>query len=85
MTKSQLLCQLSYAAACKLLTGTFMIASKNRPDTDPCDASDAALWAAAANAADDNIYSICTSCPWSMAGGGVCRVCGARQKSINET
>ena len=59
MIKSQLLCQLSYAAACKgrLLKDIFIIASKNRRDTDPRDAL------RGANAADNNTYSICTSCP----------------------
>jgi hypothetical protein len=41
MIKSQLLCQLSYAPACKggLLRGIFIIALKNRPYSDPRDAA----------------------------------------------
>ena len=61
MIKSQLLCQLSYAPACKgtMLRSVFIIASKNRPDTEP---RDAAPWGAARMQPGNNNYSICTSC-----------------------
>src|SRR5215831_6668200 len=80
LIKSQLLCQLSYAPACKgrLLKCVLIIASKNRAQAGRTDAAPRARHRS-------NRYSICTNCPWSSVAGGGCFFCGARQKSMKET